>query len=776
MYKARYLIFLYFLLVIPNILFGQKRELQIAKDNFDIFWKRPNTSDEANLNAIAQAKSAIDKVWANEKMSKQQEVKIYKAGINAAASWLEKTEKSQPLADSALAILNTLTVPKANTYEHYLYGVAKSILKSAYGAIGNSYGAKSNYKSAYAAYENARMLDPTDTDLVLISAGTAYNAAIQDHAFTPIAREKYSKILNSDIKKTDDIYIQFSALCLIAKDTTAAIEILNKGIHQIPNSKELLGRQFLNHYKLNLIPSFIQQINTVAKTNPGGEWLPYYLGRAYDILIENINHRYQYAPRNEQSRLIEEKNGYLVKQEQAFRKAFQINSNDADIAAGLGGFYLEKAIKIYNTGINVTDKKRIADILAQTDHLLDQSYPFLKRASDLDILSESAQANLNLYYKLKPNTGRFGKTPEKLSYMQNNTFAKSNDNQLDSQPPEICISTPSVKEGGTFRYDKASITISGTTADSSGIYAVYTNGKEARVSSGKFTINVPLVFGDNPITVSSVDGRMNRKELKFVVHRESNLQIAEEANTEKAASATPQIRYVALIIGVQNYKDKEVETLDYPNKNAAAFAKLLQSSYKFAAGDIRLLKDPTREQVFDVLDSLSHALQPQDNLLIFYAGHGSWDNARQQGYWFLADAKKDKRSTWVSNGDIRESIIAMKSKHILLISDACFSGSIFKTRSGINAAPLPIQDLYRLPSMRAITSGTLETVPDNSVFVKFLLQQLESNKEKYLTATKLFSNMREQVIYNSPKHQIPQYGTISGTNDQGGDFIFILKD
>jgi hypothetical protein len=110
----------------------------------------------------------------------------------------------------------------------------------------------------------------------------------------------------------------------------------------------------------------------------------------------------------------------------------------------------------------------------------------------------------------------------------------------------------------------------------------------------------------------------------------------------------------------------------------------------------------------------------------------------------------------------------------LLIADACFGGSIFKTRGVSMEAPKAIQMLYDLPSRKAMTSGTLSEVPDRSTFVKYLIERLTNNEEKYVSSEQLFSSFRIAVINNSDV--IPQYGEIRNVGDEGGDFIFIRKD
>ena len=82
--------------------------------------------------------------------------------------------------------------------------------------------------------------------------------------------------------------------------------------------------------------------------------------------------------------------------------------------------------------------------------------------------------------------------------------------------------------------------------------------------------------------------------------------------------------------------------------------------------------------------------------------------------------------------------------------------------------------LYRQPSRRALTSGTLTTVPDQSVFFDYLKKQLTENRNKYTTSQSLFDAIRQAVINNSMI--VPQDGVINDTGDEGGDFIFIRKN
>ncbi len=231
--------------------------------------------------------------------------------------------------------------------------------------------------------------------------------------------------------------------------------------------------------------------------------------------------------------------------------------------------------------------------------------------------------------------------------------------------------------------------------------------------------------------------------------------------------------YHALIIAVEDYADPNVNKLDNPVKDATQLQKTLTSLYTFDPKNVRLLINPNKKDVFTELNRLRAAVKETDNLLIFYAGHGYWDTDMEKGYWLPVDAERDLPTNWIANEDITGYIRAIKTKHTLLVSDACFSGGIFKTREAF-ASPRAVEEVYGMTSRKAIASGTLTVVPDKSVFIQYLIKKLEENKDKYLSEEQLFSQFKTAVINNSPG-QVPQFGTILNTGDEGGNFIFIRK-
>ena len=246
------------------------------------------------------------------------------------------------------------------------------------------------------------------------------------------------------------------------------------------------------------------------------------------------------------------------------------------------------------------------------------------------------------------------------------------------------------------------------------------------------------------------------------------------ASSAEAGLATPG-RYYALVIAVQDYLDDKVNDLDYPIQDAQNMIAALTAQYTFEAPDVTFLKNPTKDQVSNAFDGLINQVTERDNLLIFYAGHGFWDERLKQGFWLPADAKKDFRSNWMSNGTIRDYINGIRSKHTLLISDACFSGGIFKTRAAFGPPDRALEELYKTPSRKAMTSGAMKEVPDKSVFVSFLIKKLQENAMPYMPVQTLFTRLREPVINNSPNSQVPQFGVIRETGDEDGEFVFIRR-
>jgi uncharacterized protein with WD repeat len=345
----------------------------------------------------------------------------------------------------------------------------------------------------------------------------------------------------------------------------------------------------------------------------------------------------------------------------------------------------------------------------------------------------------------------------------------------DTTGPKIVINSPSAARGVGARSGAAKVTVSGRAFDDSGVKQVVVQGVAARLDArGNFSAEATLKVGDNLITVTATDTHDNQTNESFVVRREP------AGDPVTATAPANGGRYHALLIAVQEYDHPSVNRLDYPVGDAQQVERELTSRYTFEPQNVTTLKNPDRRTILDALDRMTEKLKPEDNLLIFYAGHGQWDEQRKQGYWLPRDAMRERRADWISNSDLRDAIRGIRAKHILLISDACFAGGIFQAREAFGPASSAFAELENLASRTAMTSGSLTTVPDRSVFMEYLLRRLKDNTEERLPALELFNRLRLPVINNSPAQKdgsrpTPRYGTIFEVGDEGGDFIFVRR-
>ncbi len=233
--------------------------------------------------------------------------------------------------------------------------------------------------------------------------------------------------------------------------------------------------------------------------------------------------------------------------------------------------------------------------------------------------------------------------------------------------------------------------------------------------------------------------------------------------------------YYALVVAINDYPDADIPTLNKPISDASQLIKTLQTEYTFNDQYTTFLQNPTRSQLIEAFDKLSKEITNRDNLLIFYAGHGIWDERLNQGFWLPTDASKSSKAQWLSNGTIRDYVRAINSKHTLLITDACFGGSILKERAVFFNGKAMLE-MYKRPSRKAMTSGALTTVPDESVFIKYLVKNLTNNPSPLISAEQIFGDFKVAVINNSETGQVPQYGAITLAGDEGGDFIFLRRN
>ena len=230
--------------------------------------------------------------------------------------------------------------------------------------------------------------------------------------------------------------------------------------------------------------------------------------------------------------------------------------------------------------------------------------------------------------------------------------------------------------------------------------------------------------------------------------------------------------YHALIIGNNTYK--HMPNLNTAVGDAKAVAGALRDTYGFT---VKLLTDATRGDIIDALDGYVETLTERDNLLIYYAGHGWLSEDAGRGYWLPVDARKNRRTNWVSNATITDTLKTLQSKHVMVVADSCYSGTL--TRGA--GAKLRTADYWkRMAEKRTrtvLTSGGLEPVADSSggnhsPFAQAFIDTLQKN-DTVMDGTQLFTKMRRPVMVAA--EQTPEYSDARSAGHEGGDFLFVRK-
>jgi len=131
-------------------------------------------------------------------------------------------------------------------------------------------------------------------------------------------------------------------------------------------------------------------------------------------------------------------------------------------------------------------------------------------------------------------------------------------------------------------------------------------------------------------------------------------------------------------IGINQYH--HFPKLNNAVKDVLSLSEILMAKYSFSQDKIVLLLDEeaTRNNILDFFRRIIKTVNNEDNVIIFFSGHGLYDNVLDEGYWLPVEARQDNVAEFISNTSIAGYIRAMKAKHVFLISDSCFSSHLLQ--------------------------------------------------------------------------------------------------
>jgi predicted nucleic acid-binding Zn-ribbon protein len=304
--------------------------------------------------------------------------------------------------------------------------------------------------------------------------------------------------------------------------------------------------------------------------------------------------------------------------------------------------------------------------------------------------------------------------------------------------------------------------------------------------NGLFRASVDVPPGGLDVRIEALSTRGEMAELKFSL-------LAAEAPAASAVrrSSTPGTlpssvklgRYHALVIGNNRYSDPGFPALGSAVNDATAVAQLLRERYGY---ETRLLLNASRLDILSALADLRARLEPEDNLLVYYAGHGELSGEAREGFWIPVDARAGDASTWISNRAISDLLEGMASRHVLVVADSCYSGALAGAGLASYGATEPdadwaewVRNLNSSRSRLALTSGGLQPVPDSgsgrhSYFARAFLNVLQDNN-RVLEGARLYREINASLALaalDAPVSQVPRYAPIQFAGHEAGEFFF----
>ena len=363
--------------------------------------------------------------------------------------------------------------------------------------------------------------------------------------------------------------------------------------------------------------------------------------------------------------------------------------------------------------------------------------------------------------------------------------------KLAAAPPGIEIiepQLPTTRNAGlptVMARDGDSKVIIGRIKAAVGVMSLMINDQEQPVDEGGlFRINVPLTEAKTKISVVAVDAMGRRASMAFMIERQIAVRnLSGDAPQLTALKLDVEFgNYHALVIGNNDYK--LLPKLETAVGDAEAVADLLKTRYGFK---VTLLRNATRYAILSTFNKLREELSEDDNLLIYYAGHGELDRVNNRGHWLPVDAEPDSTANWISNIQVTDVLNAMSVKQLLVVADSCYSGTLTRAAvarldSGMSQSTRAnwIKLMVNKRARLVLSSGGVQPVLDSgggehSVFAAAFLNALGANTQ-ILEGQRLFSQVSQSVTSvreAAEIDQVPQYAPIKYAGHEAGDFFFV---
>lgn len=228
------------------------------------------------------------------------------------------------------------------------------------------------------------------------------------------------------------------------------------------------------------------------------------------------------------------------------------------------------------------------------------------------------------------------------------------------------------------------------------------------------------------------------------------------------------------VIGIDAYEF--CPKLSNAVKDALEIKTILLEKYQFEESNVKMLinKEATLKNIYETLLEFAKEVTDKDNFILYYSGHGEYNETLNSGFWIPVNAKPEETHLHIPNDTIKTYLNAIKSHHTFIMVDSCFSGTLFLDGVQRN---IPLHK-EKNASRWGLTAGRKEFVTDgkigtNSPFARSIIKQL-STATTPLPVTELCNEVIEVVSANSD--QTPRGEPLKMEGHDGGQFVFHQKD
>lgn len=255
----------------------------------------------------------------------------------------------------------------------------------------------------------------------------------------------------------------------------------------------------------------------------------------------------------------------------------------------------------------------------------------------------------------------------------------------------------------------------------------------------------------------------------------ANKDTADSFNSSPLKTA-PKGKTHLLAIAIDDYQ--ECSTLNNAVLDVEAFIEVMTTRYTLEPQQVILIKntEATKKRIESAFDDLIDWVEPEDNLIVYFSGHGR-HHERRGGFWVPVEAGKGDKAwpDYISNAVIRDYLSKINSFHTFLIADSCFSGALLIDKSKEKFTG-DRRDTER--SRWALTSGKKEIVSDGqpgaySPFAAALLDVLRKAEEPP-SVMRICDLVLEKVAANA--HQTPMGSPLRVEGHDAGQMVLYFRE